>query len=108
VRSAREARSAEELERRALLLDLRRDWERLLSDRASREASITLYEREVLPDARETAQAVMTAYENRQADFPELVRAELALLDAELALLRLRVDALKAEAGLLYLAGDVQ
>ena len=108
VTSAREARSAEELERRALLLDLRREWERLLSDRSSREASIALYERNVLPNARETAEAVMTAYENGQADFPELVRAELALLDAELALLRLNVDALKAEAGLLYLAGDIQ
>ena len=108
VTSAREARSAEELERRALLLDLRREWERLLSDRSSREASIALYERNVLPNARETAEAVMTAYENGQADFPELVRAELALLDAELALLRLHVDALKAEVGLLYLAGDIQ
>ena len=108
VRSARESRSAEELERRALLLDLHREWERLQSDRTSREASIALYERDVLPNARETAEAVMTAYENGQADFPELVRAELALLDAELALLRLRVDLLKAEAGLLYLAGDIQ
>lgn len=108
VTSAREARSAEEFERRALLLDLRRDWERLQSDRFSLQASIDLYEREVLPHARETAQAVMTAYENGRADFPELVRAELALLDAELALVRLRVDALKARAGLLFLAGDVQ
>lgn len=108
VRSARETRSAEELERRALLLDLRRDWDRLQSDRDSRVTSIALYERDVLPNARETAEAVMSAYENGQADFPELVRAELALLDAELALLRLRVDVLKAEAGLLYLAGDIQ
>lgn len=108
VTSAREARSAEELERRALLLDLRRDWERLQSDRFSLQDSIELYEREVLPHARETAEAVMTAYENGRADFPELVRAELALLDAELALIRMRVDALKARAGLLFLSGDVQ
>ena len=106
--SAREARSAEELERHALLLDLRREWERLQADRRGRSTSIALFEREVGPNARATVEAVLTAYENGGADFPELVRAELAWLDIELALLRLHVDALKAEAGLLYLVGDIQ
>lgn len=108
VSAARQARSAEELERQARLLDLRREL-----DRATRRYrwlldTVALHEREVLPRARETVEAVLSAYENEQADFAELVRAELALLDAELTLVRMQVDARQAQAEILYLVGDVQ
>jgi outer membrane protein TolC len=53
-------------------------------------------------------EAVLAAYENEQADFAELVRAELALLDAELALVRMQVDDRQARADILFLTGDVQ
>ena len=48
----------------------------------------------------------MAAYGNNLADFAELVRAELAVLDTELTLSRLRVDRLQAQANLLFLSGD--
>ncbi|MHA6287149.1 TolC family protein [Maricaulis sp. CAU 1757] len=108
VASAREARSAAEMERQAVLLDLRRDWERLQVERRGQVTAIAVYERSVLPNARATVEAVMTAYENDGADFPELVRAQLAWLDIELEFLRLHVNARKAEAGLLYLVGEPQ
>jgi outer membrane protein TolC len=101
-------RSAEELDRQALLLDLRRqldeDWVRF--ERLNQTASA--YETGVLDRARETAAAVLAAYENEQADFAELVRSELALLDIELTLIRTRVDALQAQSRILFLTGDVQ
>lgn len=101
-------RSAEELGRRALLLDLRRqldeDWIRF--QRLNETAMI--YETGVLERARETTAAVLAAYENEQADFAELVRSELALLDIELTLIRTRVDALQAHSRILFLTGDVQ
>ncbi len=108
VAGARQMRSAEELDRQALLLDLRRqldeDWVRFQRLRETAAA----YETGVLDRARETTNAVMAAYENEQADFAELVRSELALLDIELTLIRTRVDALQAHARILFLTGDVQ
>ena len=67
-----------------------------------------LFDEDVLERARQTATAVLIAYENEQADFAELVRAELALLDAELAFVRLNIDALQSQARILYLVGEVQ
>ena len=108
VAGARQMRSAAELDRQALLLDLRRqldeDWVRF--ERLNQTASA--YETGVLERARETADAVLAAYENEQADFAELVRSELALLDIELTLIRTRVDALQAHSRILFLTGDVQ
>ena len=108
VAGARQMRSAEELDRQALLLDLRRqldeDWVRF--ERLNQ--TVSAYETGVLERARETTAAVLAAYENEQADFAELVRSELALLDIELTLIRTRVDALQAQSRILFLTGDVQ
>jgi outer membrane protein TolC len=108
VSAARQARSAEELERQASLLDLRRQLDRAVRQHRWLSDTIALHEAEVLPRARETVEAVLAAYENEQADFAELVRAELALLDAELALVRMQVDDRQARADILFLTGDVQ
>lgn len=108
VSAARQARSAEELARQASLLDLRRQLDRAVRQHRWLDDTIALHEREVLPRAHETVEAVLAAYENEQADFAELVRAELALLDAELALVRMQVDAGQALADILFLTGDVQ
>lgn len=108
VAGARQARSAEELERHARLLDLRRQLERTAARHARLLDMIAQYETAVLDRAQHTAEAVLLAYRNERADFAELVRAELALLDAQLAILRLQVDARQAQAEILYLTGDVQ
>ena len=90
------------------MLDLNRQLEREFSRYLRLSEERVLFEGDVLERARETARAVLIAYENEQADFAELVRAELALLDAELAFVRLNIDALQSQARILYLVGDVQ
>tara|TARA_R110000744_G_scaffold91550_3_gene177639 strand:- start:71917 stop:73188 length:1272 start_codon:yes stop_codon:yes gene_type:complete len=106
VAAARSLREAEVLSRDSTLLEMDRE---LAANHASFRQftqTVALYRTDVLPRSRETAQAVLLAYGNERADFAELVRAELALLDTELALYRTQVDALKAQARLMFLAGD--
>ena len=106
VAAARSLREAEVLSRDAALLDLSR--ELVASDASLRQLTehAALYRTEVLPRSRETEEAVLLAYGNERADFAELVRAELALLDNELALYRTQVDLLKIQARLMFLVGD--
>ncbi len=104
--SARELRRAAELDRAATLLDMMRRLEREQAQLNRLGESARLYEDMIIPRARETAESVLLAYQNEGADFAELVRSELALLDAELAVLRIEVDALLAQSRILYLAGD--
>tara|TARA_R110000744_G_scaffold125730_3_gene231481 strand:+ start:39550 stop:40785 length:1236 start_codon:yes stop_codon:yes gene_type:complete len=106
VAAARSLREAEVLNRDAALLDLSR--ELVASDASLRQLTehAALYRTEVLPRSRETEEAVLLAYGNERADFAELVRAELALLDNELALYRTQVDLLKIQARLMFLVGD--
>ncbi|WP_421785015.1 TolC family protein [Hyphobacterium sp.] len=108
VASARNLRRAAELERAATLLDMAQRLERELAQLNRLGESARLYEETVLPRARETAESVLLAYQNESADFAELVRSELAHLDAELALLRIEVDMLLAQSRILYLTGDIQ
>jgi len=108
VAAARQEEAADRLNRQATLLDLNRQLEREFSRHLRLSEERVLFEGDVLERARETARAVLIAYENEQADFAELVRAELALLDAELAFVRLNIDALQSQARILYLVGDVQ
>jgi outer membrane protein TolC len=106
VASARDLRHAAELERDAALLEFRRQFERELAQLRRLQESAEIYNTAVIPQAQETAAAVLLAYQEEQADFAELIRSELAHLDAQLVLLRIRVDALKAQSRLLYLTGD--
>lgn len=106
VASARDLRRAAELERAATLMDMAQRLERELAQLDRLDESARLYEGTVIPRAQETADSVLLAYQNEGADFAELVRSELALLDAQLTLLRIEVDALQAQSRILYLAGD--
>jgi outer membrane protein TolC len=108
VAAARDLRRAAELERAATLMDMAQRLERELAQLNRLGESARLYEETVLPRARETAESVLLAYQNESADFAELVRSELAHLDADLALLRIEVDMLLAQSRILYLTGDVQ
>ena len=106
VAAARDERSASELARQSSLLDMNTQLERNFIQYRRLSTETEIYQNDVLERARETALAVLAAYENEQADFAELVRSELALLNAELALTRLRVDALQSHARILYLTGN--
>lgn len=65
-----------------------------------------LYDQRLLPEARSNAEASLRAYQSAVSEFTTLMRARLTELDVRLEALRLRVDRAKAQAMLLYLAGD--
>jgi outer membrane protein TolC len=67
---------------------------------------LALYENAVLPQSQQYALATQQAYQNDRADFPTLVRARIDELDTRLQTLRLRVERAKAQAQLIYLAGE--
>ncbi|GAK33004.1 copper transporter [Iodidimonas nitroreducens] len=103
--AARHERQAARLSREARLLDLKQllqrshaAWQRLAERKA-------LYQKAVIIKAEQTAQASALAYQNGLADFPELIRARLAELDAQLTLDRLSIDHLQAQAHLLFFEG---
>ena len=98
-------RGAAELARSAELLDLRRDLGRAYANWTGLQARIDLYDRAVTVRAKETAEASITAYGGGNADFPELIRSQLAELDVELNRLELRVNQAKVWAELDYLTG---
>lgn len=60
----------------------------------------------VLPEAQQAAAASLSAYQSGVTDFSGLIRARLLELDSQLKTLRLRIDHARAQAQLLYLAGD--
>ncbi len=104
--AAKRLKASTRLGRDAQLLELNRELGRQYAQWARLGERIALYETDVLKRAKDTAEAALIGYENETADFAELVRAELAVLDTELTLLRLRVDREKAHAALLYLNGE--
>lgn len=99
-------RASQTLRRDTQVLELERSLRREWAQYTRLGERIALYEKDVLIRARETRDAAMIAYGNKLADFSELVRAELAVLDIELTLARLRIDRVQAQANLLYLNGE--
>jgi outer membrane protein TolC len=104
--AARHTRAARELDRASLLLDLRRDLYRTYDDWLKYDTRIELYDRSVIVRAAETAEASINAYAGGLADFPELIRSQLAELSAETQRLELTVEQAKAHAILTYLYGE--
>lgn len=106
LQAAKRDRAAQRLARDVQALELDRFLRRQSAEYKRLGERIISYEREVSVRARETSEAALTAYANQQADFSEVIRAELAVLDIDLTLLRLRIDQVKAQADLLYLSGE--
>jgi outer membrane protein TolC len=97
---------AAELRRDDKLRELRRmlatdyaDWERL-GERAA------LYETKLLREATANADASLHAYQSGVTEFTTLMRARITELDVRLDELRIRIDRARAQANLLYLAGE--
>ena len=67
-----------------------------------------LYASQLLQAADANAQASLNAYQRGVTEFNTLMRARITDLDVRLADLRIRVDQAKAQASLLYLAGENQ
>jgi len=104
--AAKKSRQATRLSRDAVLLDLEQRLQSAFANWRRLKERVSLYQSVVLVRARETTEASLTSYQNGVTDFPELVRARLAELNAELKLQRLQVDHLMAQAQLLYLEGE--
>lgn len=107
VSAARRERSAANLSKQALLLDMRRQLERSYAAWLRLGERVRLYEKAVIARAEETTQSSLTSYESGLTDFAELIRARLAGLEAELTLIRLRVERAEIQAGLLFLEGEI-
>ena len=65
-----------------------------------------LYSNQLLGEASSNAQASLNAYQSGVTEFTSLMRARITDLDVRLEELRVRVDRAKAQASLLYLAGE--
>ena len=77
------------------------NWQRL-GERAD------LYSNQLLNEATSNARASLNAYQSGVTEFSTLMRARITDLDVRLEDLRVRVDRAKAQAGLLYLAGEAR
>ena len=77
------------------------NWQRL-GERAD------LYASQLLHESSANARASLNAYQNGVTEFTTLMRARITDLDVRLDDLRIRVDRAKAQASLLYLAGEGQ
>jgi len=106
--AARKEKSAAELDRATTLLDLRRELVKTYADWTQLEQRLALYDAVVIQRAGEAAEASVSAYGGGLADFPELIRSQLAELDAKLMRHELRIQHAIAWARLSYLAGDDQ
>ena len=67
---------------------------------------VTLYDSQLREEAAANAQASLKAYQSGITEFTSLMRARITDLDVRLEALRIEVDRAKAQANLLYLAGD--
>lgn len=104
--AAKKSRQASRLSKDTILLELRKRLQVSRADWDQLKERVVLYQGVVLERAKETSEATLNSYQSGVSDFPELVRARLAELDAELKLLRLKADRLKAQAQLLFLEGE--
>ncbi len=67
---------------------------------------MALYEKRLIPESEANVEAALLAYQSRVTEFITLMRARITDLDTRLQALRLRVDRAKAQARLLYVAGE--
>ncbi len=65
-----------------------------------------LYQKRLNPEAKQYAEATLTAYQNDQSDFPTVARAHVTELNTQLDGLKIEVERDKARVALLYLEGD--
>lgn len=106
VASAERRRGAESFDRAVVLLDLKRSLEQAWADWQHYSARVDLYQRVVRERATRTASASITTYASGQTDFAELIRSQLAELEAALKQAELRARAGQAWSRLVYLTGE--
>jgi outer membrane protein TolC len=106
--AAQSNRSAARLDRSGRLLDLKRQLARTQADWTRLRERETQFANVVLQRATANADAALEGYQAQVVDFAELIRSRLTELDTRLQIRRLKVDRAKAQAQLLFLAGEKQ
>jgi len=94
--------------REEVLRELLRQYEDQLTTWQALQGRVQRYEKLLVPQAHENANAALHAYQNRGGEFTALMRARITELETELKYLRLRINYLKAQSMLLYLVGENQ
>ncbi|HEC07590.1 MAG TPA: TolC family protein [Thiolapillus brandeum] len=95
----------------AAVLDRANSWRKLRESLSMETANrkrlmerIQRYEKRLIREAEENAKAALLAYQSGTIEFTGLMRSRITELDIKLQALKLRVDLLKTNASLLYLA----
>ena len=104
--AARKERLSAALRRDELLLDLKRESLSTYADWTRLNVRLERYDAVILAQAENTVEASIGAYGGGLTDFPELIRSQLAALEAEAQRLRLAVERAEARVRLSYLLGD--
>ena len=92
--------------REDLVRELKRQYEEQMANYQAMQGRLHRYEKLLVPQAHENADAALHAYQNRRGEFTALMRARITELETELSYLRLRINFLKTQAMLLYLVGE--
>jgi len=94
--------------REDILRELTRQYEEQKANWSVLQERLQRYEKILVPQSHENADAALHAYQNRGGEFNALMRARITELDTELNYLRIRINYLKTQAMLLYLVGEQQ
>ena len=94
--------------REDVVRELARQYEEQHANWKTLQGRVKRYEKLLVPQAHENANAALHAYQNRRGEFTALMRARITEFETELNFLRLKINYLKTQSMLLYLAGEEQ
>lgn len=66
------------------------------------------YQDKLIPQAEQNSSAALFAYQNDRTDFATLMRARITELNTHLKSIRININRVKAQAGVLYFSGEQQ
>ena len=101
--SSRARYVASKSQKQTTFLNLSREVSAAYTLRQHLSKQYALYKERLYPEAKQYAKATLTAYENRQLDFPTVVKAHDREIMISLQKLRLQINLYQARAHLLYL-----
>ncbi|MCV2404122.1 TolC family protein [Marinomonas sp. C2222] len=94
-------------EKQLVLNELRAKYLSLTSDIESLEGRVELYQSQLIPSYQQSVQTTLNAYTSNDGFFTEVVQARIAILNAQIELLSIRVERLKRLAELNYVLASV-
>ena len=105
LKASEESLLASEKDRMSHFRNLRESLNIQYATWQQQQKSSHLYQSSLIPQAKQYANATMTAYQNFQTDFPTIARAYVRQLNTELEGLKVSVDRDVSRINLLYLQG---